>query len=234
MKRGRLVVMMIAAAGSTNVAATRHAQGSSSYETRSLSERARPSDEPSLDELLGLDEEDDAGTADDATATDLDRKLSGEEIGEAFDQAVRLMGDAAQRVGAKNDVSIGTQRVQEDALRRLDQLIASIESQQQQQQQQQQSSSQRQQQQQQQPGQQQAKNQQESAKTSDPQSANAPGLREGALGEGVGESARAAWGALPARVRDMLVQGVSDQFSATYRRMTEEYYKRLAEESGKE
>lgn len=194
---------------------------------------AEPADEvePTLDELLGIEEEDGA-SGDDATSVDLDRKLSGQEIGEAFDQAVRLMGDAAERVGKNSDVSVATQRVQEDALKRLDQLIASIE-QNQQQQQQQQSQNQKQQQQQQQPSQQQqqAGKERREGKASDSNEIDPPGLREGALGEGV-ESAKAAWGSLPARVRDMLVQGVSDRFSSTYRQMTEEYYKRLAEESG--
>ena len=56
-----------------------------------------------------------------------------------------------------------------------------------------------------------------------------PGLRTGALRP---EEAAdlAAWGSLPERVRDALVQGSSDSFSAAYRRLTEAYYRMLAEE----
>ena len=40
----------------------------------------------------------------------------------------------------------------------------------------------------------------------------------------------AAWGALPARVRDALMQGAADKYSTMYQRLTESYYRRLAEE----
>ncbi len=38
------------------------------------------------------------------------------------------------------------------------------------------------------------------------------------------------WGNLPERIRQDLLQGRNDKFSSMYRRLTEEYYKRLAEE----
>jgi len=44
------------------------------------------------------------------------------------------------------------------------------------------------------------------------------------------EAARAAWGNLPQRVRQLLMQGSGDQFSKEYQRLTEEYYKRLGEQ----
>jgi hypothetical protein len=44
----------------------------------------------------------------------------------------------------------------------------------------------------------------------------------------------AAWGNLPARVRDQLMQGRHDQFSSLYESMTETYYRRLAEEASDE
>ena len=40
----------------------------------------------------------------------------------------------------------------------------------------------------------------------------------------------ASWGNLPPHVRDALRQGSSDRFSSLYRTLTEEYYKRLAEQ----
>src|SRR5690606_19257261 len=102
-----------------------------------------PEDEPlpSLDELLGLPS-DGKGELDDPTRTDLDRLLSGAEIGNAFRQAVTLMGDVAKRMTDSRDAGLTTQRMQETILRRLDQLISSLEQQQQQQQQQSSSSQQ--------------------------------------------------------------------------------------------
>jgi hypothetical protein len=44
------------------------------------------------------------------------------------------------------------------------------------------------------------------------------------------EETRSEWGNLPQRVRDMLLQGRKDSYSPLYKRLTEEYYKRLAEE----
>ncbi len=55
-----------------------------------------------------------------------------------------------------------------------------------------------------------------------------PARRDGALRPGL-DAARAAWGSLPERLRDMLLQGSGEKFSTTYERLTEEYYRRLAE-----
>ena len=86
-----------------------------------------PTDEPaipSLDDLLGL--ESDATT--DANRAALNRKLNAQEAGEQFQQAVELMGDAAQRL-AGGDMGLQTQRVQEDILRKLDQIIEAAQQQ---------------------------------------------------------------------------------------------------------
>jgi hypothetical protein len=45
------------------------------------------------------------------------------------------------------------------------------------------------------------------------------------------DTARAAWGNLPERVRDSLLEGSSDYFSSLYEAMTEAYYKKIAEEA---
>ena len=42
------------------------------------------------------------------------------------------------------------------------------------------------------------------------------------------------WGNLPERERDAVSQGVSDRYSALYRRLTELYYRKLAEQEGEE
>ena len=44
------------------------------------------------------------------------------------------------------------------------------------------------------------------------------------------QEARSEWGNLPPRLRDQLIQGMRDRFSAVYRTLTEAYYQRLAEE----
>ena len=44
------------------------------------------------------------------------------------------------------------------------------------------------------------------------------------------DESRAEWGRLPPRVREAVRQGFRDPMSAAYRRLTQEYYRRLAEE----
>jgi hypothetical protein len=194
---------------------------------------AKPADDlPSLDELLGTggDKPNDAAAPDPEKAA-LDKLLSGEELGQAFEQAVGLMKDAAKRLSDTKDVGLSTQRIQEDALRKLDQLISSLDRQAQQQQQQQ--SQGEQDQQQSQPRQRQQQQSQQTSQqpaTGEPQEHEGPELQEGALNPEL-DSARAAWGALPARVRQMLLQGSNDRFSSLYNRLTQDYYRRLAEES---
>lgn len=202
---------------------------------------------PSLDELLGLEQPAGDGTpeatrpadlpeAADPNQNALDRQLSSGEMAEALDEAVTLMRETGERLGGARDVGIITQRLQEDILARLDAVITSAEQQnssnssssssQQQGQQQQQAS---------QPGQQGEQQEGEQNTEGDPSSGEndgdtrPPGLREGGLAPPVSPDG-GAWGRLPPRVRDSLVQGSSDVFSSLYRRMTELYYKRLAEE----
>jgi hypothetical protein len=185
---------------------------------------------PSLDELLGLPGSG-QGPLDDPSKTDLDRVLSGAEIGNAFRQAVTLMGDVATRMGESRDAGLTTQRMQETILRRLDQLISSLEQQQQQQQQQ----SSQQQQQQQSSANQRVPKQQQSQENNENQGDNTgqttlPDRKDGELGRAL-DAARAGWGNLPDRVREMLVQGTNDHFSNIYKELTASYYKKLAEEA---
>jgi hypothetical protein len=218
-----------------------------------------PAAPPSLDELLGIkpapkpapapapkpdtekpaiEPSKDAANPDvvpNRDKADLDRLLSAQEMGDAFKQAVALMGDASQRLDHQ-DPGLDTQRIQEDAIKRLDQLIASLQKKQSK------SSSSSQSQQKNsdskdtapQQGKQGDKKGQQ--KPSNGATGKTPGLgptlQEGALGPQL-ESARAAWGSLPARVREMLMQGTEDKFSSRYKLLTQEYYKRLAEEASK-
>ena len=138
------------------------------------------------------------------------------------------MDESADRLEYSLDTGPVTQRLQQSIIRRLEDLIEASE--------QQQSSSsplrssqssQQQQPQQPQQGQQsgasnsQGENQGERTPPGGPADAE---LRESL------DTARAAWGSLPERVRDALQQGSSDYFSRLYDSMTESYYKRLAEE----
>lgn len=210
---------------------------------------------PTLDELLGTaGEQGPASTpepaASDATdesdvidalkpgQRDLERRLSAQEMGDEFKQAIALMGDAADRLEKHRDTGLDTQRVQEDVLRKLDELISQMEKNSQQQQSSS-SSSQQQQQQQRDPSQSQQQQARKGAQKRKDQKGQSPGeglseqqapaLQEGALRPSL-ESATAAWGSLPARVRDMLLQGAGDRFSKTWEQATETYYRRLAEE----
>ncbi len=216
-----------------------------------------PAREPTLDELLGIKPAKDAGGAVkpeaqpdtkpaeapiDPSRAALDRDLSDAEVDEAFAQAVALMGQTAGRLRATpgpRDAGIETQRLQEDILRKLDALIDAAEKNAQQQQ----SKSRQKSQQQQQQDQQQQGQQSSQTQAQQPQQGQRQGTQAGdgvpgqAAQPGTGLTGAAAnWGNLPQHVRDALTEGKSDRFSSMYRAMTEEYYKRLAEDraSGRE
>ena len=78
-------------------------------------------------------------------------------------------------------------------------------------------------------GTQQAQQQQQQAQPSGDGESMPPGL-DGVELRDAGLADAAAWGALPARLRDTLRQGLSERFSSLYERFTEAYYRRLAEE----
>jgi len=186
---------------------------------------------PSLDELLGLEEDDDGAPAEQQVgAEELDSLLTGEQVADEFTQAIDLMDRSAVRIVDAGDLSLTTQRLQQDVLDRLDKLIENAE--QQEQQQQQSSSSSSSQDDQNVPQQQRGNAQQQQEQQGQGDStteANAPTGNDVETNDLV-NAARAAWGALPQRVRDALVQGTNDDFSRMYQSLTEEYYRRLAEE----
>ncbi len=113
-------------------------------------------DEPTLDELLGLDgtgedmpdepgtdkpqpdQSDDTGdgTTDPELTRDLDKRLSGEEAATQFAQAIQEMEDVAIRLDEQHDPGIDTQRMQDEIILKLEQIISSAEKRQSQQQQQ--------------------------------------------------------------------------------------------------
>jgi len=201
----------------------------------------------SLDELLGLEDEqqDTPNEPDNDNAADpareaLDRALSGREAQDELLQALQQMDESAARLSRLGDTGRVTQRLHEEILTKLEVLIRHAE-QQDQQQGGQSSPSQSQQPQQ---GQQQqtrtptdqATAQQTPAGQDNREGQNAgqntpPPARHTEQLTGMIDAASAAWGSLPERVRDSLMQGITDRFSALYEDETEAYYRRLAEDA---
>ena len=193
-------------------------------------------DPPSLDDLLGIKEEKKPQNADDASQRaineELERQLNEEQIANALQLAIKGMSLSAEMLDTRFDPGLGTQRIQEDIIEKLQQLIdqakksdssSSSSS----------SSSGEQQDQQQDPGKQgkpqQGQQQGEQSKGSQSQGENEPpGLQEGALNPNL-EELRSEWGNLPERIRNMLLQGKREKYSSLYERLTSEYYRRLAE-----
>lgn len=167
-------------------------------------------------------------------------------------EALELMQDASTRLnpaggGGDADTSLDTQRLQQRAIDKLDQLISQAKKQQKKKQQQKQQQKQDQQQQQDQkqqdgqqpkqeqgkPGEQQQGEQRQDGKATDANGNTLPGGQGGSLNPAL-DAARASWGNLPARVRDMLLQGSGEKFSTSYQQLTEEYYRKLAEKQREE
>jgi hypothetical protein len=197
-----------------------------------------PAKEPSLDDLLGLPGDAKSATpspqpapavppAPDSAKAELDRRLKTEEVNEEFEQAVALMGEVATRLTGAGDTGLETQRLQQDTLRRLDKLID--DAQKNQNRSRSKSKSKQQQQQQQQPGQQSSQQQAQSPRPSNQAGDPSVPMQSGALKPPPPASA-ASWGNLPEHLRQALTQGRSDRFSSIYQQLTEQYYKRLAEE----
>lgn len=193
-----------------------------------------------LDDLLGTggDESHSQGeqAAEEERRQALEQLLSEEQVSQIFEEILRQMDLSAKRLSREFDPGIGTQRIQEDILAKLNALINQADQQASQQSSSSSSSSSQQQQQQRnnpQPNQQQqsSQNQQNQPGQQDNQGeVDPPPLQEGDVNTLIDET-RIEWGNLPARVREQLLQGRQDKFSSMYQRMTEEYYKRLAEEN---
>jgi hypothetical protein len=184
-------------------------------------------DLPSLDDLLDLSDSD-KPAADDAARRELEDLLAGEKVAEEFGEAVRLMGQTADRLQTGRDTGLATQRLQEDVLKKLDAMIAAAKEQKNDQNSSSGAASEKHQNQPNQP--QSTQNQAGSGENKG--QVDPPARTDGAVNPPV-DSAGAAWGGLPARVREALSQGQADSYSAIYRALTEAYYRRLAEEAGK-
>jgi hypothetical protein len=206
-------------------------------ETEGGAEADPPASDPlDLDDLLRLPGSQDPVDRADPEAgepeTELDRRLTGRQAQQALVQAVQEMGEVADRLDQLRDAGVVTQRLQQEIITKLDVLIESAESQQSQSSS---SSSSSQQQGQQQPGQQQTQQNQQSqtpGQSSTPGESMPPGRQGEQLNQNLDLSV-AEWGNLPERLRQSLIQGQSDYFSDLYRRWTESYYRRLAEEASR-
>ncbi len=191
---------------------------------------------PSLDELLGIEEDEEnvtaAEIAERQAEEELQRRLNAQEITDAFEFAIHKMTLSAELLDERFDTGLGTQRVQEEVLAKLDQLIDEAKKQckgsgsgs---------GSSQGQRSKEQKPGKQGGDPSQEKQRQDQPAGESKPGdppsPQQGDLNTVLQES-RAEWGSLPQRVRDMLLQGREEKFSSLYEQLTREYYRRLAEE----
>ena len=202
----------------------------------------RPKDEtpPSLDELLGLaEDESETSAAEQArqeSGDELQRRLSEEDLRGLFSQALEKMALSAHLLEVDFESGLATQRAQQDVLAKLDQLIdraRELSSQH--------SSScsgcsqcnskagSAQRKPGSKPGSGKPGENRSSGPAQDSQATDAPPGRAGDINT-VLEETGTEWGHLPARVRQMLKQGRGDHKSPLYRKLTEEYYKRLAEE----
>lgn len=201
---------------------------------------ALAADEPSLDDLLNIPTTpkspaadhpagDDAGPVMPAPAPDV--KPGEEAGGDNFQKAILDMKQAASRLEEASDPGLDTQRAQQRAIARLDQLISELAKQQQQSQ----SKSKAQKQ---DTGQQQ--NQSAPNKEGQGDQTAQQGMQDSMATQGAPKTGNLAeeplaeklaeWGNLPPRLRDQLLQGLEDNFSQLYRQMTERYYQRLGEQ----
>ena len=201
---------------------------------------------PSLDDLLEIEVEDSKGASDsDAAIAESDRRaldaaLAEQEPAKQFRSAIADMLVSSEMLEI-SDTGMGTQRLQQRIVDRLQALIDSAARQQQQQQQQQQSSSSSQQEQQ-DPGRRQEEQQQQQQQQEQQQNRQREGQQDGSSNqppppdsadlEGALDGAGVEWGGLPPRMRELITQGMRDRVSEMYRSLTEAYYRRMAEEGG--
>ena len=144
------------------------------------------------------------------------------------------MAGSATRLARELDPGLATQRLQEEAIRRLDTLIRGAERQRRQR------------------SSQQSQGEPDAASQPSPPSGSAASQRQPSAGSDSGlgdgdmegdpppfaeaelgrllEEGRVEWGQLPQRLRDLVRQGRRDRISSPYRLWTEQYYRRLAEE----
>ncbi|MDA1007632.1 MAG: hypothetical protein O2800_01320 [Planctomycetota bacterium] len=201
-----------------------------------------------LDELLGIAGEPSSATVPENN-NDLSQALSDEKPLDTLRRA-RVLMDSSSSALSRADLSVSTQRLQENAIKLLDAMIQDA---------------QRRQQQGQGSGQQsQSQQQPQQGESAQPQQSNDPGDRQGSKqaksnerdgdakrsdegsnkdgapppsdgtvvdADGALETDRIEWGSLPPRIREVLRQGLRERMSTPYRAWTEAYFRRIAEDS---
>ncbi|MEE2973533.1 MAG: hypothetical protein VX672_10430 [Planctomycetota bacterium] len=196
---------------------------------------------PSLDDLLeieGAEGDSDAAIAE-SDRRDLDAALAEEKPADAFKAAVRDMLISSELLEDRRDTGLGTQRIQQRIIDRLQAMIDSANRQQQPQPQPQSGQSQeprdpgRQDQPQDQEGRQQEQQQSQDRQGAQDGSSVQPPPPETADLEGALDGAGIEWGGLPPRMRELISQGTRDRVSEMYRSLTEAYYRRMAEEGNR-
>lgn len=198
-----------------------------------------PEDEPNLDELLGLSENNsDQNKSPEPAPTDLDKSLNPEDqpaappIAKLFLDAIQAMNASADRLNDQHDPGLVTQRLQEDALLKLATLIKQAQKQGNKSKQ---GGKQQSQKKKKNPDNQKKQSNTGQAKPGDQAAVkdSRPARREVELKGNISEN-RSEWGNLPARIRDLLLQGSNESSALLYKHLTELYYKKLAEESKKQ
>lgn len=191
---------------------------------------------PTLDELLGLEaDEADAAAAEEArreSDEELERRLTDVSMSDVFVAALEKMALSVRLLETDFEAGLATQRVQLDVIAKLDQLIDSARQNSSKQPSDSKGQGDSSGQQKKQPGPQQRSESAASKGQAGQQHNEAsepPPRRDGDINR-ILEETDTEWGHLPARYRDMLKQGSNDYKSPLYRKLTEEYYKRLAEE----
>ena len=206
-----------------------------------------PAESPSTEPTETGDSAEPSATLSDELELELDpeaqRRLTAEAMQDGFEQAVALMQDASDKLVDDADAGLATQRLQQDVIDRLDQLISQMGDSDGSSSsggsggasggtsgqggsggaggaaQQQPAGGQN--------GQAQAGN------TAVRGNGDGDGTRDDTMVSGDPseslESLRQEWGHLPPRLREQLNEGVAEPFNPMYRRLTERYYRQLAE-----
>lgn len=230
--QGVVLMLMVGALGAPIATAQTAPETPPAPAPEKTEERAAPEPLPDLDELLGIEREEgateEAPPEIDPEQFELERALDARTVSEMFQQAVQQMSDAAKLLIDGRNSGPATQRVQQEIITKLEKLIEEAEKQQSSSSSSSSSQSRQQQQQQSQP-QQPRDSQNQGAQGENRGERTPPGAQTGPL-SGEIDSLAAAWGALPARIREALLQGAGDKFSSLYESMTEAYYRKLAEQ----
>ena len=202
----------------------------------------KPPEGGSLDDLLGIEGQTEGDSGGDSAAVEqakkrLDRKLDEKELEGVLKQALDYMKFSSERIASHRDVGIDVQRAQQEAIDRLDILIEQAKKRRKSSSSSSSSSSQSRPQ-----GQDQSQGSPQPSQPTDGsqrqdgtdgQATEPPPPEDGSAADRLLEESGEEWGRLPQRVRDLIRQGSRDRISTVYRRLTEEYYRRMAEDAAR-